>query len=119
MYCNGATPNPYDVARDRGIKTYERRGGSYSQLAALFRLTPRLRGGDIVVLDNLPAHKAPEIRFFAAQRRTTLKHLPPGPHDSNPIEPAWSLVKRRIRDHERRPCRVRHLQWVPGLNVRE
>ena len=28
------------------------------------RLAPRLQRGDIVALDNLPAHKAPEVKFF-------------------------------------------------------
>jgi transposase len=62
------------------------------------RLAPRLRRGDIVRLDNLPAHRAPEVRFFIEQHGATLKPLPPYSHDFNPIEPAWSLVKRRIRD---------------------
>jgi transposase len=62
------------------------------------RLAPRLRRGDIVVLDNLPAHKAPEVDFFIQQRGATLKRLPPYSHDFNPIEPAWSLVKRHIRE---------------------
>jgi transposase len=62
------------------------------------RLAPRLRRGDIVVLDNLPAHKAPEVEFFIQQRGASIKRLPPYSHDFNPIEAAWSLVKRRIRD---------------------
>jgi transposase len=61
------------------------------------RLAPRLRRGDIVVLDNLPAHKATEVRFFIEQRGARLKRLPPYSHDFNAIEPAWSLVKRHIR----------------------
>jgi transposase len=66
------------------------------------RLAPRLRVGDIVVLDNLQAHKAPEVRFFIEQRGASVKPLPPYSHDFNPIEPAWALVKRRIRDYEPR-----------------
>lgn len=62
------------------------------------RLAPRLRRRDIVVLDNLPAHKAPEVEFCIQQRGASIKRLPPYSHDFNPIEPAWSLVKRRIRD---------------------
>ena len=74
------------------------------------RLAPRLRRGDIVVLDNLTAHKAPEVRFFIEQRGATLKLLPPYSHDFNPIEPAWSLVKRRIRDHApRTACALRRV----------
>ena len=63
------------------------------------RLAPRLRRGDIVLLDNLQAHLAPEVRVFIEQRGATVKPLPPYSHDFNPIEPAWGLVKRRIRDH--------------------
>jgi transposase len=61
------------------------------------RLAPRLRPGDIVILDNLTAHKAPEVRFFIEQRGARVKLLPPYSHDFNPIEPAWALVKKRIR----------------------
>jgi transposase len=74
------------------------------------RLAPRLRRGDIVLLDNLQAHKAPEVRFFIEQRGATVKRLPPYSHDFNPIEPAWSLVKRRIRDNApRTACALRRV----------
>jgi len=63
------------------------------------RLAPRLRRGDIVVLDNLQAHKAPEVRHAIEARGATIKYLPPYSHDCNPIEPVWSLVKKRIRDY--------------------
>jgi len=63
------------------------------------RLAPRLRPGDIVLLDNLQAHRAPEVRVFIEARGATVKHLPPYSHDFNPIEPVWGLVKKRIRDH--------------------
>lgn len=62
------------------------------------RLAPRLQVGDIVLLDNLQAHKAPEVRFFIEQRGARLRLLPPYSHDFNPIESAWALVKKRIRD---------------------
>ena len=63
------------------------------------RLAPRLRHGDIVLLDNLQAHKAPEVRCLIEARGATVKRLPPYSHDFNPIEPVWGLVKKRIRDH--------------------
>lgn len=62
-------------------------------------LGPRLRKGDIVVLDNLQAHKAPEVRPLIERRGATLRYLPPYSHDFNPIESAWGLVKKRIRTH--------------------
>jgi transposase len=63
------------------------------------RLAPRLRRGDIVVLDNLQAHKAREVRLAIEARGARVKYLPPYSHDFNPIEPVWSLVKKRIRDY--------------------
>jgi transposase len=61
------------------------------------RLAPRLRRGDVVLLDNLPAHKAPAVRAWIERRGATLRYLPPYSHDFNPIEPAWALVKKHIR----------------------
>lgn len=60
-------------------------------------LAPRLRCGDIVVLDNLAAHKTWEVRACIEARGARVKYLPPYSHDFNPIEPVWSLVKKRIR----------------------
>jgi transposase len=73
-------------------------------------LAPRLRRGDVVLLDNLAAHKAPEVRVFIEQRGATLRYLPPYSHDFNPIEPAWALVKKRIRTYApRTACALRRV----------
>jgi transposase len=61
------------------------------------RLVPRLRRGDIVLLDNLPAHKPRRVRLLIEAVGATLKYLPPYSHDFNPIEPGWALIKKRIR----------------------
>jgi transposase len=61
------------------------------------RLAPRLRAGDIVLLDNLPAHKAPAARAWIEARGATVKFLPPYSPDFNPIEAVWALVKKYIR----------------------
>jgi transposase len=61
------------------------------------RLAPRLRAGDIVLLDNLPAHKAPAAREFIEARGATVTFLPPYSPDFNPIEAVWALVKKYIR----------------------
>jgi transposase len=61
------------------------------------RLVPRLRPGDIVVLDNLNAHKAPAVRTLIEGCGARLRFLPPYSHDLNPIEAAWALIKKRIR----------------------
>ena len=63
------------------------------------RLTPRLRRGDIVLLDNLRAHKSPTVQRLIKQRGATVRFLPPYSPDYNPIEAAWGLIKKRIRTH--------------------
>jgi transposase len=62
-------------------------------------LVPALqeRPDTIVILDNLPAHKAAAVR--AALDRVGLSHrfLPPYSPDLNPIEQAWSKLKASLR----------------------
>jgi len=60
-------------------------------------LVRHLRRGDIVVMDNLPAHKARAVRDLIEGVGATLRFLPPYSHDFNPIEAAWALMKKRIR----------------------
>jgi transposase len=60
-------------------------------------LAPHLRPGDIVVLDNLKAHKNPVVRAIIERRQATVKLLPPYSHDFNPIEAAWALIKKHLR----------------------
>jgi transposase len=61
------------------------------------RLVPKLRQDDIVVMDNLGAHKDDRVRELIEQCGATLKFLPPYSYDLNPIESAWALMKKRIR----------------------
>ena len=61
------------------------------------RLVPQLRGGDIVILDNLAAHKARDVRLVVEQAGATVRFLPPYSHDFNPIEAGWGLITKRIR----------------------
>lgn len=60
-------------------------------------LAPRLRRGDIVLLDNLSAHKQPVIRTLIEARGATVEFLPPYSPDLNPIEKCWSKVKAWLR----------------------
>lgn len=73
-------------------------------------LAPRLRRRDIVLLDNLAAHKTPEIRALIEQRGATVRYLPPYSSYFAPIGPVSALVRRRIRAHVPRSaaalCRV-------------
>jgi hypothetical protein len=107
------------------------------------RLAPRLRPGDVVLLDNLRAHTDPAVRVLIERRGAQLRFLPPYSYDFNPIEAAWALVKKRIRGlppaHGPRPatsrtsgpprdpsasfptvvcpCRLRQLKYFPGLGA--
>lgn len=60
-------------------------------------LAPTLNKGDIVVLDNLSSHKAPDIRACIESAGATLRFLPPYSPDLNPIEMMWSKVKTYLR----------------------
>jgi transposase len=60
-------------------------------------LGPTLRPGDIVVMDNLQAHKAVGVQQAIARRGTRLLYLPPYSPDLSPIEPCWSKLKTALR----------------------
>jgi transposase len=60
-------------------------------------LGPTLRPGDIVVMDNLRAHKAVGVQQALARRGARLLYLPPYSPDLSPIEPCWSKVKTALR----------------------
>ena len=60
-------------------------------------LAPALRPHDIVVMDNLPAHKVAGIRHAIEARGATLLYLPPYSPDFNPIENAFAKLKAHVR----------------------
>jgi transposase len=60
-------------------------------------LAPTLRPGDVVVLDNLAAHKQPEVRLAIEQAGAQLRFLPPYSPDFNPIEQAFAKLKAFLR----------------------
>lgn len=60
-------------------------------------LCPQLRAGDLIVMDNLSAHKSPAIRKAIETTGATLTYLPPYSPDFNPIENMWSKVKEALR----------------------
>lgn len=65
-------------------------------------LGPTLRPGDVVVLDNLPAHKVDGLAAVVEQRGARLLYLPPYSPDFNPIELAFSKLKTRLRQLQAR-----------------
>jgi transposase len=60
-------------------------------------LRPTLRPGDIVIMDNLRAHKAAGIREAIEQTGARLQYLPPYSPDLSPIERCWSKLKTALR----------------------
>jgi len=56
-------------------------------------LAPTLRPGDVVVMDNLPAHKPIAIREALEAAGAVMLFLPPYSPDFNPIELAFSKIK--------------------------
>lgn len=60
-------------------------------------LVPTLRPGEIVVMDNLPAHKPASVRAAIEAAGATLLYLPPYSPDFNPIENAFAKLKAKLR----------------------
>ena len=67
-------------------------------------LGPRLRKGDVVVLDNLGAHKASRIEEVAEVRGAQVLWLAPYSPDFSPIEQCWSKIKSYLRGAKARTC---------------
>lgn len=60
-------------------------------------LAPTLRPGQIVVMDNLSAHKGKRVRELVEERGCELLFLPPYSPDLNPIEEAFAKLKTLLR----------------------
>jgi transposase len=60
-------------------------------------LCPKLQTGDVVVMDNLSAHKIQGVRELIQATGADLLYPPPYSPDFNPIEKAWSKLKQLLR----------------------
>jgi transposase len=60
-------------------------------------LVPHLRPGQIVMLDNLTAHKVTGVAEVIAAAGARLLSLPPSSPDFAPIEECWSKIKALLR----------------------
>jgi transposase len=60
-------------------------------------LAPTLVKGDVVVMDNLRAHKVKGIKEAIEARGAKVIYLPPYSPDLNPIEKCWSKIKTYLR----------------------
>jgi transposase len=61
------------------------------------QLGPTLKPGDIVICDNLSAHKVAEVQAIIEAQGATIKYLPPYSPDLNPIEQVFSKLKALLR----------------------
>ena len=60
-------------------------------------LAPQLEPGDIVIMDNLAAHKVQGVRQAIEAKGAELRYLPPYSPDLNPIENAFAKLKAMLR----------------------
>jgi transposase len=72
-------------------------------------LAPVLSKGDVVVLDNLPAHKVAGVREAIKATGASLLYLPPYSPDLNPIEQAFAKLKAPLR---KAAARTREALWA-------
>jgi transposase len=66
------------------------------------QLAPTLRQGDVVILDNLAAHKSERAAECLKQRGAWFLFLPAYSPDLNPIEQAFARIKAHLRKAEAR-----------------
>jgi transposase len=76
-------------------------------------LVPTLKRNDIVVMDNLPAHKVPGVRKAIEAKGAKLRYLPQYSPDLNPIEMPFSKHKADLRKAAERtvPRLCRRIDW--------
>ncbi len=60
-------------------------------------LCPCLKSGDVVIMDNLSAHKLKRVAELITATGAELLYLPPYSPDLNPIEKAWAKLKQLLR----------------------
>ncbi len=91
-------------------------------------LVPTLKRGDIVVMDNVPAHKVNGVRDAIEGVGAMLRYLPPYSPGLNPIETAYGAFKAFLRECAERTktplphgpdnsCEDSKLQFVPTSSL--
>lgn len=80
-------------------------------------LVPHLRPGNVVIMDNLKAHKVAGIREAIEAAHATLRYLPAYSPDLSPIELCWSKVKTNLRARAARTRETLELAWTDALET--
>ncbi len=82
----------------RGTMTVDSGTGTDVMLAFVVKvLVPNLKQGDIVVMDNLPAHRAKVVVAAIEEAGAQVLYTPPYHPEFNPIEKTWAKLKDIIR----------------------
>ena len=76
---------------------------------------PRGRSDALVVMDNLPAHKAERVRDALEAAEISYRYLPSYSPDLNPIEPCWSKLKGWLRAEAARTLEALEAELGPAL----
>jgi len=77
----------------------------------------RSRPDAVLVMDNLPAHKAPQVRALLDRSGFAYRYLPAYSPDLNPIEPAWAKVKAMLRRVAARTAEALHRALGAALDA--
>ena len=77
----------------------------------------RSRPDAVLVMDNLPAHKAPQVRALLDASGFGYRYLPAYSPDLNPIEPIWAKVKAGLRRGAARTVDALHQALGPALDA--
>jgi len=80
-------------------------------------LCPRLQPGQVVILDNLGAHKVAGVRELVEARGARLLYLPPYSPDFNPIEQAWSKIKHQLRTAKARLLEILEQEAAEAISL--
>lgn len=80
-------------------------------------LCPTLRPDQIVVMDNLSAHKVQGVAEAITATGAKLLYLPPYSPDFNPIEACWSVVKQSLRSLKARSLEAFDLAIPQALSA--
>ena len=100
LRCHGLTA-PFVVDRPMNRRIFE----TYVET----QLAPTLQKGDVVILDNLAAHKSPLAEKAIRARGAWILFLPPYSPDLNPIEMAFAKLKAHLR---KRAVRTIEALWT-------
>ncbi len=79
------------------------------------RVVPELREGDIVLVDNLGAHRKLGIRELIEARGAEYKYLPAYSPELNPVEECGSKIKESVRSDAPRTAQAVHDAIARGV----